>query len=133
MSLSITRVLPARRQSLRAKWTFIDPQGGEFKLYVTVGIDPADGKIGEIFIRSGGQAGKNSMLHRMLDAGAVLISNLLQRGMNLDQIAEALGTETPLAEAVRMARQLQDDIAAWPEADARMEVLPPINTALPSP
>lgn len=118
--LSVTRVLPPRRQSLRAKQTFVDPtDGAEFKLYVTVGIDPADGTIGEIFIRSGGKAGKNSLLHRLLDAGAVLASQLLQRGMSLDEIASALGTETPLAHAIEIARRLQVEIDGWPAGVAR--------------
>lgn len=118
--LSVTRVLPARRQALRAKRTFKDPNdGAEFKLYVTVGVDPADGRIGEIFIRSGGKAGKNSLLHRMLDAGAVMISHLLQRGMSLADVAAALGAGTPLAEAVALALELQKDVDAWPQAAAR--------------
>jgi hypothetical protein len=119
---NITRRLPNRRQALRTKSVFTDPNdGAEFKLYITVGIDPADGKPAEIFIRSGGKAGKNSMLHRVLDAGAVLVSKLLQRGLRLEEIAAALGTETPLAEAVRIAAALEKEIDTWPEAAARLE------------
>jgi len=120
------RKLPPRRQSLRTKWTFADPQdGGAFKLYVTVGIDPADGKVGEIFIRPGGSAGKNSLLHRLLDDAAVLISHLLGRGMTLADVAKMLGSETPIAGAVRAAMQLQQDIDAWPPGVARAEAVPP--------
>jgi len=119
--LSVTRVLPFRRQSLRAKRTFVDPHDptSELKLYVTVGIDPADGKVGEIFARSGGKAGKNSMMHRMLDAGAIMVSHLLQRGMTLEQIAAAIGNDTPLAEVVKIAIELQAEIDAWPPGVAR--------------
>lgn len=122
--LAVSRVLPHRRQSLRAKHSYV-VDGAEFKLYVTVGIDPADGKVGEIFVRSGGGSGKNSMLHRLLDAGAVLISHCLQRGMTLDEVAASLGTETPLAEAVRIAGEMQRDVSAWPPGAALLGWQPP--------
>ena len=116
MSQSVTRVLPRRRKSVREKLVFKDTtSAAEFKLYVTVGIDPADGKIGEIFIRSGGASGKNSMMHRMLDVEAVLASHLLQRGMSLETLAKAIGSDTPLADAVQIAIRLQkEEIDAWP-------------------
>jgi len=124
------RRLPNRRQAIRHKLEFLDPfSKAAIALYVTGGIDPADGTVREIFIRPGGAGGKNSLMERGLDDAAVALSHCLQRGMTVYDLAAALGhpepttsiaSASPVAEAVIAATRMQADINSWPEGAAQI-------------
>lgn len=124
------RRLPGRRQAIRHKLEFTDPfSQAAIALYVTGGIDPADGTVREIFIRPGGAGGKNSLMERVLDDAAVALSQCLQRGMTVYELAAALGhpedttsiaSASPVVEAVIAATRMQAELNGWPEGAARI-------------
>lgn len=123
--------LPPRRQALRARLEFRDPyNGADINLYVTAGIDPATGRIAELFLRPGGKMGKNSLLERTLDDAAMTLSHCLRRGMSLAELAEAMGCaradvggagpSSPVAAAVVEAMRMQEEIDRWPQGAAAL-------------
>lgn len=91
--MSARQRLEPRRWGLVVTARYSEPGRIEIKLYITVGIDRATLRVGEVFARPGGEAGKFSLLERTLDDIAPIISHLLQRGAAPDEVAKSLGRE----------------------------------------
>ena len=81
--------LPDRRPSItrRAVW---QTETSEHKFHVTIGIDPATGKVREVFYADGQRTG-SGLQHAIQDA-CVLVSLLLQHGVDPEEIGKSLAT-----------------------------------------
>lgn len=88
---SVRERLPERRQAIT---DMIEAYGREF--VVSAGIDPASGKIREVFL--GGEKSGSTLEHIFQDA-AVIVSLALQHGIAAEAMARSLAREP--AEIIR--------------------------------
>jgi hypothetical protein len=82
--------LPDRRHAITERVTW-GPEGA-FELEVTVGIDPATGRVSEVFI-DGHKSG--SALEATMDDAAILASVLLQSGYRAADLAQRITRSDP--------------------------------------
>lgn len=91
--------LPDRRPSANVRVEWVTPSATH-TFYVTLGYDPSDARIREVFYSDGMKSGAD--LRSMAQDACVLISLLLQHGLTPDEIGKSLAV-APVMDEVRPA------------------------------
>lgn len=117
--------LPPRRRCVTVKAPLVFRAPGQadaaelrHSFFVTVGFAP-DGRPAEIFVKAARDL--DSTIAHILDDAAVLISNLMQRGMSLREAHAAIGRQRPgeiAASIVGALIQVAAEIPAEPAMEA---------------
>lgn len=127
--------LPPRRRSttIKAQLVFkarVDLEPSAHSFFVTVGFYP-DGRKAEIFVK--GAQDLESVMAKILEDAAVLISNLMQLGCSLEEIRTKIGRMRPgeidasiVGALISAAAQIPDEIPM--EAVSRW-----VNGEMPTP
>lgn len=87
--------LPNRRPSANVKVEWVTPSSSHV-FYVTVGYDPRNARISEVFYSDGMKSGAD--LRSMAQDACILVSILLQYGLTPEQIGKSLAVAPVMGE-----------------------------------